>query len=82
MPPWERQYLSNIIKTAHYTPYSIVPVAFVLQFTKLANAYWGLTACMQFYDPISTANPGVILAFLLFVVFVGVFKEWWADTKR
>ena len=54
----------------------------MLQFTKLANVYWGLGVFLQSYKPIRTANPFLVLFFLLFVVLVGVWKEWWSDSKR
>ena len=54
----------------------------MLQFTKMANVYWGLGVFLQSYKPIRTANPFLVLFFLLFVVLVGVFKEWWSDSKR
>ena len=48
----------------------------------MANVYWGLGVFLQSYKPIRTANPFLVLFFLLFVVLVGVFKEWWSDSKR
>ena len=54
----------------------------MLQFRKIANVYWGLCAILQFYKPIRTANPILVLFFSLIVILVGVFKEWWSDSKR
>ena len=76
------KFPSNKIRTALYTQLSIFPVAFMLQFTKVANIYWGICAILQFYKPIQTANPIFVIATLLVVVLVGVFKEFWADSKR
>ena len=73
---------SNKTRTALYTPCDLFPRAFFLQFTKLANVYWGVAALLQFYRPIRTGNPAVILFFLLFVVLIGVAKEWASDSKR
>ena len=76
------QYASNKIRTAMYTRFNFFPKSFMLQFTKLANVYWGICVILQFYEPIRTASPILVLFFLLFVVNVGVFKEWWSDVKR
>ena len=65
-----------------YSPCDFFPRAFFLQFTKLANVYWGIAALLQFYKPIRTTNPAVILVFLLAVVLIGVAKEWASDSKR
>ena len=54
----------------------------MLQFTKLANVYWGLCALLQFYPAIRTANPVLVLFFVLVVVMIGVLKEWASDIKR
>ena len=73
---------SNLTRTALYTRLNLFPRAFFLQFTKLANLYWAICACLQFYKPIRTASPVIVLFFLLFVVCIGVLKEWASDSKR
>ena len=73
---------SNKIRTAMYTRFTFLPVSFMLQFTKLGNAYWALSVLLQFYKPIQTANPFMVLLIIMVVVFVGVWKEWWSDSKR
>ena len=42
----QNKFPSNKIRTALYTRLSIFPVAFMLQFTKVANIYWGLCAIL------------------------------------
>ena len=73
---------SNMTRTALYTRFNLFPRAFFLQFTKLANVYWAICSVLQFYKPIQTANPYLVLFFLLFVVCIGVLKEWASDSKR
>jgi magnesium-transporting ATPase (P-type) len=65
-----------------YTRVSFFPVAFMRQFNKIGNVYWGLCVLLQFYKPIRTSNPIIVLLFVLFVVLVGVWKEWQSDSKR
>ena len=37
---------SNITRSALYTRFDLFPKAFFLQFTKLANVYWAICACL------------------------------------
>ena len=77
-----RKYASNKIRTALYTRLSLYPVAFMLQFTRVANVYWGIATMLQFYKVIRTAEPLFSLFFLSVVIHVGIFKEWMSDSKR
>jgi len=75
-------FASNKTRTSLYTKWDLFPKAFALQFTKLANVYWAISSCLQFYKPIQTANPILVVFFVLVVVLIGVFKELNSDIKR
>ena len=65
-----------------YTRLNFYPKSLMLQFTKLANVYWGICTLLLFYEPIRVANPGFVFFFLSIVIHVGIFKEWMSDVKR
>ena len=75
-------FASNKIRTAMYTRLNFYPKSLMLQFTKLANVYWGICTLLLFYEPIRVANPGFVFFFLSIVIHVGIFKEWMSDVKR
>jgi len=54
----------------------------MLQFTQVINIFYLINAVLQFFPAISTNNPLVTIIPLLFVILMGMLREFLADWKR
>ena len=73
---------SNRISTTRYTWYSFLPIALLIQFTKVSNVFYAIGAILQAIPAISTNDPLATIIPLAYVVAVGMLKEFLADFKR
>ena len=80
--PGGKKYPTNKIVTARYNNWNFLPIAFLVQFTKLGNVFWAVNLVLQLIPQISTKKP-ITLAILIWVIIgVGMVKEWLSDYKR
>lgn len=73
---------SNRRKSTRYTWWNFLPVAFGLQFTKVVNIFYCVTAILQCIPQIQTNSPLAVLVPLMFVISLGILKELIAELKR
>ena len=78
----EGKFVSNHISTTRYSWYSFVPIALLIQFTKVSNTFYLVCAILQSFPEISTNDPLATIIPLSYVVAVGMLKEFLADFKR
>ena len=77
-----RAFPSNKISTTKYTIFSFLPLSFALQFARLANVFYLINAILQSIPQISTNDPLATIIPLIYVVLIGMYKEFYADYKR
>ena len=77
-----RAFPSNKISTTKYTFFSFLPLSFALQFARLANVFYLINAILQSIPQISTNDPLATIIPLIYVVLIGMYKEFYADYKR
>ena len=75
-------FCSNKIKTSRYTPWSFLPLTFLLQFTKLGNIVWLCVAICNFFPAVAVNQPYVIITVLSFIIVLGIIKEGITDYIR
>ena len=78
----ETQYATNSIKTARYTPFSFFPKALLVQYTRVGIVFWTANSILMTWDAIATNSPITVFALVAFVIFLGMLKEWYSDSKR
>ena len=62
--------------------HNFIPLTLFIQFMKVGNAYWLCILILRLLPAYSTPSWNSTLAFLMFVVAVGMLKEWLGDMKR
>ena len=77
-----QRYPSNKISSTRYTWYSFLPIALLIQFSKVSNTFYAIGAILQSIPEISTNDPLATIIPLAYVIAVGVLKEALADLKR
>jgi hypothetical protein len=77
-----RAFPSNKISSTKYTIFSFLPLSFALQFARLANVFYLINAVLQSIPQISTNDPLATIIPLIYVVLIGMYKEFYADYKR
>ncbi len=82
MGPSQKENPSNKRKSTRYTWWNFFPIALVLQFTKVVNIFYCVTAIMQCIPSIQTNSPAATLVPLGFVISLGILKELIAEVKR
>ena len=74
---------ANRIKTSKYTLLNFIPKNLLIQFTKMANVFYLVIACLQVIPLISiTGGRPVMLLPLAFVVVLSMIKDLSEDYKR
>ena len=77
-----RQFVTNKIRTARYNFFTFLPIALLIQYTKLGNVFWTIQTALQFNPKISTQNPFLVMLLILAILIIGMLKEWLSDHKR
>ena len=80
--PNDRTYVSNKISTTKYTLLNFLPLTILLQFSRIANVFYLVNAILQTIPSISTNDPLATIIPLVYVVSLGILKEFLADYKR
>jgi phospholipid-transporting ATPase len=75
-------YPDNYLSTTKYTWYTFLPLSLVLQFTRVANIYFLITAILQSIPEISPLHPFSAIAPLLFVLGVAMIRDGIEDYFR
>jgi phospholipid-transporting ATPase len=73
---------SNYISTTKYNLITFLPLSLFLQFRKVANVYFLITAVLQSVPQISPLNPFSAIAPLVFVLIVSMVREGVEDYMR
>lgn len=73
---------SNKRKSTRFTWWNFFPIALALQFTKVVNIFYCVTAIMQCIPSIQTNSPMATIIPLCFVISLGILKELIAEVKR
>lgn len=76
------KYKENYIRTTKYTKFSFLPLSLLLQFKRLANVYFLITAVIQSLPMISPLTPVTAIAPLTFVLAVSMIREGIEDYIR
>ena len=77
------QFVTNKIRTARYNFFSFLPIALLIQYTKLGNVFWTIQCILQFRnESIRTQNPYLVGLLVLSILVLGILKEWMSDHKR
>ena len=72
----------NKIKSTHYTAFNFLPIVFFLQFKNVVVCFYTLNTAFQFIPAISTNSPMASLVPTLFIILVGMGKEFYLEVKR
>ena len=80
--PIPQRLPSNRISTTKYNFLNFLPISLLIQFTKLANCFYLVSAVLQSIPSISTNDPLATVIPLMYVVILGMVKEFIADYKR
>jgi len=78
----EHIFPSNFIKTSRYTALDFLPMALLIQFSKIANVYFLIVAVLQSLPSISPLSPFTAIAPLIFVITVSMVREGLEDLAR
>ena len=73
---------SNKIKTASYTPLTFIPLALMVQYTRVAVVFWTFNCFLMGFPAITTNNPLTVFTLVALVIVLGMVKEYIADSKR
>ncbi|CAN8066886.1 unnamed protein product [Agarophyton chilense] len=77
-----RNFISNELRTAKYTPLNMIPKALFEQFRRVANFYFLTIAIISFIPGISPSTPIANVLPLLVVVGFGFARDVYEDGKR
>ncbi|KNC50339.1 P-type ATPase [Thecamonas trahens ATCC 50062] len=69
------EYPNNKIRTSHYTMWNFVFITLYEQFSKLANAYFLVMACLTLIPTISPVHPWSSFMPLVFVITTSMIRE-------
>ena len=75
-------YGTNLVQTSKYTKLNFVPKAIILQFNRLANVYFLITAVLQCIDVISSLSPFSAIAPFVLVIVISIIREAVEDLPR
>lgn len=76
------QFESNYISSTRYNIATFLPLSLFLQFRRIANVYFLITAVLQSIPEISPLNPFSAVAPLVVVLFISIVREGYEDFKR
>ena len=76
------KFPSNYRRTTKYTLLTFIPFSLFIQFRRVANVYFLITAVLQSISFISPLNPFSAVAPLVFVLTVSIFREGIEDYLR
>lgn len=82
VPAAQAQNPTNKRKSTRFTWWNFFPIALALQFTKVVNIFYCMTAIMQCIPSIQTNSPMATLVPLAFVISLGILKELISELKR
>ena len=77
-----RPFATNRISTQRYNLLNYLPIALLIQFSRVANCFYLVSAILQSIPDISTNDPLATLIPLAYVIILGIIKEGIADYKR
>lgn len=77
-----KKFPINYISTTKYSLLSFFPVSIAIQFTRLANVYFLVTAILQCIPIISPLNPFSAVSPLIFVISISLIREALEDLSR
>eukprot|EP00178_Gracilaria_changii_P010485 TRINITY_DN3053_c0_g1_i1.p1 TRINITY_DN3053_c0_g1~~TRINITY_DN3053_c0_g1_i1.p1 ORF type:complete len:1178 (+),score=208.47 TRINITY_DN3053_c0_g1_i1:196-3729(+) len=77
-----RNFISNQLRTAKYTPLNMIPKALFEQFRRVANFYFLAIAIISFIPGVSPSTPAANVLPLLVVVGFGFARDVYEDGKR
>ena len=78
-----QHFSSNKIRTARYNVFTFVPIALLVQYTKIGNVFWTIQMILQFSAPtLRTQNPFLVMLLVVAIVTLGMVKEFLSDYKR
>lgn len=80
--PSQHNNPSNKRRSTRYTWWNFFPIALAIQFTKVVNIFYCVTAIMQCIPEIQTNSPLATVVPLCFVISLGILKELIAEVKR
>ncbi len=75
-------YGTNLVQTSKYTKLNFIPKAIILQFNRLANVYFLITAVLQCIDVISSLSPFSAIAPFVLVIVISIIREAVEDLPR
>ena len=75
-------YAKNAVKSTRYNYYNFLPVALLLQYTKVVNCIFLINVILNAIPSVRQSDPINSLAPMLIVVFFGMGVEAVADIKR
>jgi len=75
-------FATNKIKTSRYTWWNFLPLAILIQFTKIANVAWLFVMILNSFPAVRVNSPLVVAIVLGIIVFIGVLKEGLTDYAR
>jgi len=76
------KYPHNRIHTTKYTLLTFLPKSLYIQFLRLANVYFLISAIISSIKEVSSVSPVTSIAPLVFVLFTSMFREAFEDWKR
>jgi len=77
-----KEFENNAIRTSKYTPWNFLPKAIIIQFRRLANIYFLVTAVLQSISTISSLSAGSAIAPFIVVIVLSVIREGVEDIPR
>lgn len=77
-----RNFISNQLRTAKYTPLNMLPKALFEQFRRVANFYFLIIAIISFVPDVSPSSPFANVLPLFIVVGFGFARDVYEDTQR
>lgn len=78
----ERKFVSNKLRSAKYTPLSLIPKALFEQFRRVSNFYFLTIAAISFIPGVSPTTPWANVIPLVVVVGFGFARDVYEDLKR
>lgn len=78
----ERNFISNTLRSAKYTPWNIIPKALFEQFRRVSNFYFLVIAAISFIPNISPTTPIAQVLPLFVIVGFGLARDVYEDIQR
>lgn len=78
----QEKFCTNEIRTSRYTLWNFLPLALMIQYTKVANISWTIVVILNSIKEIAVNSPVFIGSIMTIVLLIGITKEGITDYSR